>query len=85
MRRNSIVSYPVQSALNLAFDLVEGRRILVDARRLYFLIPSPVQGTLNVFGRILALFAFLLWKYLVDHLELSGWIEIIYLLVATLR
>jgi hypothetical protein len=56
MRRNSIVSHPVQGALNLAYDLVEGRRILVDARRLYFLIPAPVQGTLNVFGTSLALF-----------------------------
>jgi hypothetical protein len=56
MRRNSIVSHPVQGALNLACDLLEGRRILVDARRLYFLNPAPVQGTINVFDTILALF-----------------------------
>jgi hypothetical protein len=61
---------------------MEDRRILVDARRLYFLILAPVQGTLNVFGMILALFAFLLWKFLVDLLELPGWIERIYLLLA---
>jgi hypothetical protein len=56
MRRNSIGSDPVQSVLNLAYDLVEGRRILVNARRLYFLNPAPVQGTINVFDTILALF-----------------------------
>jgi hypothetical protein len=82
IRRNSIGSNPVQCALNLAYDLVEGRRMLVDARRLYFLNPAPVQGTINVFGMILARFAFLLWRYLVDRLELPGWIEIIYLLGA---
>jgi hypothetical protein len=81
MRRNSIVSHPVQSVLNLICDLVEGRRNLVDARRLYFLTPAPVQGTLIVFGTILAAFAFLLWKYLVDLLELPGWNERIYLVV----
>jgi hypothetical protein len=68
MRRNPIGSDPVQSALNLACDLVEGSRILVDARRLYFLILAPIQGTLKVVGMSLALFAFLLWKYLVDRL-----------------
>jgi hypothetical protein len=72
MRRNSIVSHPVQGALKRACDLIEDRRILVDARRLYFHIRAPVQGTLNVFGMILAVFAFLLWKYLVDLLELPG-------------
>jgi hypothetical protein len=85
MRRNSIVSHPVQGALNLACDLLEGRRILVDARRLYFLNPEPVEGTLNVFGTSLAHFVFLLWRYLVDRLELPGWIERIYLLVANPR
>jgi hypothetical protein len=72
IRRNSIGSDPVQSALNLAYDLVEGRRILVDARRLDILNPAPIQGTLNVFDTILAHFAFLLWRYLVDLLELPG-------------
>jgi hypothetical protein len=52
---------------------------------LNFLIPAPVQGGLNVFDTILALFAFLLWKYLVDRPELPGWIEIIYLLDANPR
>jgi hypothetical protein len=85
MRRNSIGSDPVQSALNPACDLVEGSRILVDARRLYFLNPAPVQGTINVFGMILARCAFLLWRYLVDHLELPGWIERFYLLVENQR
>jgi hypothetical protein len=56
MGRTSNGSDPVQSVLNLAYDLVEGRRILVDARRLYFLIRALVQGILNVFGTSLALF-----------------------------
>jgi hypothetical protein len=50
-------------------------------KRLYFLFPAQVQGTLNLFDTILALFAVLLWKYLVDLLEFLGWIERIYLLV----
>jgi hypothetical protein len=43
MRRNSIVSHPVQSVLNLAYDLVEGDRILVDAKKaiLSFSCTSP--------------------------------------------
>jgi hypothetical protein len=64
---------------------MEDSRILVDVRRLYFPNPAPVQVTINVFGMILALFAFLLWRYLVDRLELPGWIERIYLLVAKPR
>jgi hypothetical protein len=56
-------------------------------RRTKAILPysAPVQGTLNVFGTILALFAFLLWKYLVDLLESPGSVKKKKLLVANPR
>jgi hypothetical protein len=52
-------------------DLVEVRRVLVDALCLHSLIPASVQPTLNVSsGSILRRLTFLLWKHWVDLLEL---------------